>query len=364
MNYINNKGFCIIWLMRNPDNFLIAAFIGACLALSACQSSASAQEAAGQAAPEAKPVLNSFYERGPAAKYVLKTILVEGEVTEPGPVELAGLPLREAAVKEVVWLDGKPAFRGAYLFSGYALYDILNARPVKKAREDFKPETDLFVIVEGAAGDKAVFSWGEIYYAANGYGALIARSARSVTAPKRDTDWPLPAEPRLVAANDLYNSRFISNPVKITVRSAPGEFPGKKHEAAYAPEFALVYGEKKMAVKDAGKAEKRAYTAAGYGHGTGFKGLKNESGFLFKDILAQAGLAPQEAGDKLVVVSAGDAYRAVFSLAEIINRGDNADFLVVDNADEKDGRFSLFSASDFFVDRNVRSVAKVEILKP
>jgi len=330
------------------------------LALLAGALSAVAQEEKKTPEAAAGPVLNSFFERGPEAKYQLKSIMVEGEVAEPGPVELASLPVREAAVKELVWLDGKPAFRGAYLFSGYALY----AKPLKKARADFKPETDLFIIVENAAGDRAVFSWGEIYYASNGYGALIARSARSVTAPKRNTDWPLPAEPRLVAANDLYNTRFIANPVKITVKSAPGDFPGKKHEAVYAPEFTLVYGENKIAVKEPGKAEKRAYSAAGYGHGTGFKGLKNETGFLFKDILAQAGVAPQDSGDKLVVVSAGDAYRATFSLAELINRGDNADFLVIDNAEEKDGRFSLFSASDFFVDRNVRSVAKVELLRP
>lgn len=313
-------------------------------------------------APGTQP--NSFYERGPAAKYALKTIMVEGEVENPGPVELEKLPLREAAVKELLWVDGKPAFRGAYLFSGYALYDILDAKPVKKARADFGPETDLFVVVENAKGEKAVFSWGEIYYAADGFGALISASARSVTAPKRDTDWPLPAEPRLVAAGDLYNTRFISNPVRITVRSAPGEFPGKKHEAAYAPEFTLVRGEKKTAVKNAGKAEKRSFSGAGYGHGTGFKGLKNGEGFLFKEILARAGAVPQDSGDTLVVVSAGDAYRAAFSLAEIINRGDNADFLVEDRGTgAKDGRFSLVAVPDFFVDRNVRSMAKVELIK-
>jgi hypothetical protein len=331
-----------------------AACLGACLGFTAWLVPASAQEAQ----------KNSFFERGPAVKYDLKTILVEGEVAEPGPVELAGLPLREAAVREVAWQDGKPVFRGAYLVSGYALYDILNAKPVKKTRQDFRPETDLFLVVENAKGEKAVFSWGEIYYAADGFGALVAASARSVTAPKRNTDWPLPAGPLLAAAGDLYNTRFISNPVKITVKSAPGDFPGKKHEAVYAPEFSLVYGDKRIAVKGAGKAEKRSFSAAGYGHGTGFKGVKSGEGFLFKDIVAGAGIAAQDSGDKLVVVSAGDSYRAAFSLAEIVNRGDNADFLVADNRKAKDGRFALFCASDFFVDRNVRGMAKAEILEP
>jgi hypothetical protein len=319
----------------------------------------------GASAQEAKSEVNSFFGRGPAKEYALKSIMVEGEVAEPGPVELAALPVREAAVKELGWEEGKPVFKGAYLFSGYSLYDILNAKPVKKARGDFKPETDLFVVVENARGDKAVFSWGEIYYAADGFGALIYKKARSVSPPKRGTDWPLPEGARLVCADDLYNTRFIADPVKITVRSAPGDYPGKKHQAAYAPGFSVVYGENNMFIKEAGKAARRAYVSAGYGHGTGFKGLKKEEGFLFKDVLARAGIAPQDSGAALVMVSAGDAYRAAFSLSEIINRGDNADFLVVDKGeDAKDGRFALFSASDFFVDRNVRSVSNVEVVNP
>ena len=104
------------------------------------------------------PKVNSFYERGPGADYALKTIRVEGEVENPGPVELAGLPLRSVAVKEVGLADGKPEFRGAYFFTGYSLYDILNAKPVKKANSDFSPETDLYVIAENDKGEKAVFS--------------------------------------------------------------------------------------------------------------------------------------------------------------------------------------------------------------
>jgi hypothetical protein len=48
----------------------------------------------------------------------------------------------------------------------------------------------------------------------------------------------------------------------------------------------------------------------------------------------------------------------------LINRGDNADFLVVDNGKAEDGRFSLFSPADFFVDRNVRGMSKVGITRP
>ncbi|HBE88445.1 MAG TPA: hypothetical protein DDW67_04810 [Elusimicrobia bacterium] len=324
-----------------------------CLALAA--GAARAQEAS-----------NSFYETGPEARYEAGVVAVEGEVENPGPVDLAGLPLRQAAVREVAWEDGKAVFKGAHFYSGYSLYDILKGRPVKKAREYFRPETDLFVTVENAAGEKAVFSWGEIFYAADGFGALIAASARSVTAPKRrtDKDWPLPQGPRLVATKDLYNCRFIAAPSKITVRSLPGDFPGEKHKHVYAPAFSVTHAGGTFEVKGAGKAGIRTYEAAGYGHGTGFKGMKKVEGFLFRGALVRTGISPQESGSYLVAVSAGDAYRAAFSLSELINRGDNADFLVVDNGKAEDGRFSLFSPADFFVDRNVRGMSKVGITRP
>ena len=333
-----------------------AALLAACLAFSA----------SGYPALAGDGQLNSFYERGPAAKYAIKTIVVEGEVENPGPVDLAALPLRSVAVKETAFRDGKAEFKGAYFFTGYALYDILNSRQVKKVNADFSPEVDLYVVVENDKGEKAVFSWGEIYYARDPFGALIAGAARSVTAPKRNKDWPLPEVSRLAVAGDLYNSRFISEPTKITVRSAPGDYPGKKHQAVYAPEFKVLHGGKATAVKKpASLAAKRGYVYAGYGHGTGFKGLKSVEGWLFKDVLAKTtGTAPQDCAAVLVVVSAGDAYRAAYSLCEILNRGDNSDFLVSDRGeDEKDGKYSLLAAPDFFVDRNVRSMAKVEVLK-
>jgi hypothetical protein len=320
-----------------------------------------AQEAE-KAAPVAR--VNSFFERGPVKEYALKSVYVGGEVENPGPVELASLPVREVAVKELAYENGKPQFKGAYFFSGYALYDILKAKAVKKVNSDFSPETDLFVVVENDKGEKAVFSWGEIYYAADNFRALIYRSARSISPAKKDTSWPLPAEARLVCSSDLYNSRFIANPTKLTIKSAPGVFTGEKHKLLFTPELKVIAGDKTITVSDPEKAGAvRNYVSAGYGHGTGFKGVKSAGGFLLKDVLAKAGLEPQVSGASLVVVSSRDSYRAAFSLSEIINRSDNADFLVVDKGQEEDGRFALFLAVDFFVDRNVRSMEKVEVLK-
>ena len=316
-----------------------------------------------QDASAAAPAVNSFFERGPAKDYALKSVFVGGEVANPGLVDLAALPVRELAVKELAFENGKPEFRGAYFFSGYSLYDILKAKTVKKVSEDFRPEVDLYVVVENEKGEKAVFSWGEIYYSRNSFNALIYKSARSVTTGRKK-DWPLPEVSRLVCSDDQYNTRFIANPTKITVKSVPGIYPGTKHAAVPSAAFIVKAGDKTITVSEPAKAApRRGYISTGYGHGTGYKGVKAAEGSLFKDTLAAAGALPQDSGSSLVIVSAGDSYRAAFSLSEIVNRGDNSDFLIEDRGQAEGGRFALNSAPDFFVDRNVTSIAKVEILK-
>ncbi len=315
-------------------------------------------------AQEIFPAANSFYDKAQAKEYQLGSIYLGGEVENPGTVEFSLLPVREVAVKELAFEAGRPEFKGAYFFSGYSLYDILNVKAAKKTTGDFKPEVDLFVIVENDKGEKAVFSWGEIYYAQNSFTSLIYKSARPINPSQKNITWPLPEAPRLVCSADLYNTRFIANPSKITVSSAPGDYPGRRHSSAYSPEFEIIAGGKTTIVKKPLKLTgKRGYVYTGYGHGRGFKGLKTPSGMVFKDFLAAAGVIARDCGSALVIVSSRDSYRAVFSLSEIINRGDNADFLLLDRGRDKEGRFSLFSAADFFVDRNVRSVAKVEVLK-
>lgn len=314
---------------------------------------------------EEAPVVNSFFERGAVKEYGLKTVYVGGEVENPGPVTLATLPLRGLAVKEMALEGGTPQFKGAYYFTGYSLYDIINTKPVKKVNPDFSPETDLYVVVENDKGQKAVFSWGEIYYTRDSFNSLISKSVRPINPAKSEQSWPLPEQPRLICGGDLFNDRFITNPVKITVKSVMGVFTGQKSDSAFSPELEIVYGGTVTVVANgANFSSGRGNPVPSYGHGMGFKGLKTTEGFLLKDVLFKAGVKQHGSGSSLVVISAKDGYRASFSLAEIVNRNDSEDLLVVDKGmEEAYGRFALFAPADFFVDRNVRSIAKVEIIK-
>ena len=137
--------------------------------------------------------------------------------------------LRTIPVKELGLENDKQLFKGAFFVSGYSLYDILNSKKAKKAAGNtFSPLIDMYVIVENDRGEKAVFSWGEIYFTKESSNVLISKSIQAINPAKTKRKWPLPEEPRLVCGNDLLNVRFISNPTKITVRSYAGEFAAEK----------------------------------------------------------------------------------------------------------------------------------------
>lgn len=52
-------------------------------------------------------------------------------------------------------------------------------------------------------------------------------------------------------------------------------------------------------------------------------------------------------------------------MSEIMNRSDNQDFLLVDKKDDAArGRYLLYPPADFFADRDIRSIEKLELFNP
>lgn len=315
-------------------------------------------------AQEVKSTTNSFFDDSESKEYSLTNILVDGEVENSGTVDLSTLPLSRIAIKEVDFINGKDKIKGAYFYSGYSLHDIINPKTVKKANEkDFKPYVDMYVVISNNKGEKAVYSWGEIYYTRDNFKTLLAKNVRAINPSKMKMKWPLPEEPRIICANDAFNSRFISNPTKITVKSFEGTFSSEKKENMYSPQIILKTETQTVTIAEITNVEKRSSINIGYGHGMGIKGINPVEGYLLKDVIkSNIKLEREDFKNAFVVVSAKDGYRCVYSLSEIMNRSDNEDFLLVDNKDSKEnGRFSLYSTPDLFVDRNVRSVEKIEI---
>lgn len=309
---------------------------------------------------------NSFFDDSEIRTYAAKSIRVEGEVQTPGTIDLDSLPLRSVPIKQLGLENGKQVFRGAYFVSGYALYDILNHAKIKKAPENtFKPPVDMYVIVENDKGEKAVFSWGEIYYR-DSFDLLITRSVQAVNPARAKTKWPLPEEPRLVCGSDLLDARFIGNPTRITVRSYWEKESSEKPKDIYAPEIKILKKAGSATVRDIGAAvEKRNYQSVLYGHGMGFKEVFSTPAYLLKDVLAaHAGLAPERLKNTVLIASARDGYRVAFSASEIMNRNDNHDYLLNDLKDNPTGgRYTLLVPPDYFADRDVRSIEKITLVE-
>jgi hypothetical protein len=301
-------------------------------------------------------------------EFTVAPLQVEGEIENPGVVDLSTLPIRSVSVKELGLNEsGKQQFKGAFSYTGYSLYDILKTVKVKKTNEkEFSPSTDLFIVVENDKNQRAVFSWGEIFSARAHFQILVSKTVDAINPSKLKAHWPLPSEARLICADDLHDVRFILHPKRIIVRSFSGSFATEKPKDMYSPEISVAMGSQSFKVGEIGASiERRKYSSVGYGHGMGYKGVQSVDGYLLKDIISGIiQLNPADVRTSIAVVSAKDGYRAVFSVSEIFNRNDNQDFLLVDQKDSnKDGRYSLFASPDFFVDRNVKAIEKFEIVR-
>ena len=299
--------------------------------------------------------------------FEITSIRIDGEVENPGVVDLSQLPLRTVRIKELAVDDtGRQQFKGAFLYTGYSLFDVLNTIKVKKANEkEFSPSTDLYVIIENEKRQRAVFSWGEIFYARNDSRIMLSKRVKAINPSKLKAKWPLPTGPRLVCADDLNNVRSVNDPSKLIVKSFAGSFPAEQPQDMYSAEIKIVNRSQSFSVGKIGPSvEFRTYVSVGYGHGMGYKGVQTVVGYLLKDVLDSVKLDLNDSRESIAVVSAKDGYRAVFSISEIFNRNDNQDFLLVDQREsKKDGRYSLFASPDFFVDRNVKAIEKIEIVR-
>ncbi|MDP3583036.1 MAG: hypothetical protein Q8S39_13970, partial [Ignavibacteria bacterium] len=223
---------------------------------------------------------------------------------------------------------------------------------------------DLYVIVENDNGDKAVFSWGELFYAKDNFKTVVTKSIRAINPSKMKMKWPLPEAPVLVSGNDAFNFRTISNPTKITIKSFVGTYSKERIKEKYTPEFTVKSTSGNVVVKDIVGIEKRKFRGLGYGHGMGWKGSDEVEGFVFKDVLkSYIAIDEKQIAATVLCVSAKDGYRVTYSLSEIANRNDMNDFLLIEeNGSLEKGKYNLFATPDFFVDRNVRSVERIEIL--
>jgi hypothetical protein len=312
---------------------------------------------------------NDFYDNAPT--HPLKTpgeIQVHGEVMETVNIDFNELPLRSVIVKETLLHTNTDSFVGAYQYHGYSLYDILNQVVIEKAnKEEFSPIIDLYIEIEGAAGERTVLSWGEIFYPVNRHLAIIATRVTPIVPSKTKDMWPLPQNSRLVVGTDLFTHRNISSPVKISIRSLKAQYEvNREMDKLYAPSVKLIdkRGRKLTAMQSIPDyLNLHAYPTTFYGRGRGIHGITTFRGFLFKELLEEYyPVSAENIQTGMFTVAAADGYRAAFTYAEIMNRNDQSETLLIDMGEGEDkGRFRLFHSADFFSDRAIKAVSEVDL---
>lgn len=317
--------------------------------------------------PDTTDMTNNFYDNTETLNLPVGEITIEGEIANPGKVDLQNLPLRSVIVKETL-LDsaGGDKFIGAYRYDGYSLFDILNDRILKKANSDFSPIIDVYVEIENEKGEKAVFSWGEIYYPNNLHKIIIASKVSRIVPSKTKEKWPLPVTGKIVAGADLITERNISNPIKITVRSYSLSLAVNRNlSPLYSKQIDLFSSGGKTGTIDkiSEKANTETFNTVFYGRGKGIHSTTPFKGVLLKDILKVYYPVSQEnLRSGLLCLAGKDGYRCVVSYSELFNRNDQQEFLLVKTDPGEDGGlFRIFAAPDFFSDRAIKSLMQIRM---
>jgi hypothetical protein len=315
--------------------------------------------------PDTSDATNNFYDNTEVFSLTIPEITIGGEIANPDKANLSQLPIHSVFVKETL-LDstGNDSFVGAYRYDGYSLFDILNHCVLQKANaKEFNPIIDLFVEIENAKGEKAVFSWGEIYYP-NTINRIIIATAVSRIVPSKSKDlWPLPAESKIVAGNDLITERNISAPVKITVRSYPRSFAVNRGiSPLYSKDFRLYNSDILLATLAPVKEnEDVKYNTIFYGRGRGIHSTSPFYGMLLKDHLQKYYPVNRQSLMTGIMCFTGlDGYRCAVSYSELFNRNDQQEFLLVRTEPNEDGGyFRVFPAADFFSDRAIKALSEI-----
>ncbi|MCU0456953.1 MAG: hypothetical protein MUE74_11675 [Bacteroidales bacterium] len=311
---------------------------------------------------------NNFYDNTETFSLPVTDLYVDGEIENPGKVDFSGLPVRSVIVKETLLDDkGGDRFTGAFRYDGYSLFDILEKRIIQKVNSaEFNPIIDLYVEVEGSGGEKAVFSWGEIYYPNNLHKIIVASAVSRIVPSKTKDVWELPGSSKIVAATDLITERNISSPVRITVRSCPLSFDVVKGMSQmYSESITLYKGAEKTGEfsEIPGSLRPVTFNTIFYGRGKGIHSTSPFIGYMLKDVLKDLyPMSRVSLREGIMCITGRDGYRCALSYSEIFNRNDQQEFLLVKTEKGEDGGlFRMFGAADFFSDRAVKSVSSIHL---
>jgi hypothetical protein len=235
----------------------------------------------------------------------------------------------------------------------------------KKNAEEFRPATDVYIIIENDKGERVVFSWAEIYLTNIPHQVIIATEQASIEPYKREVDYPKGNVWKVVAANDLFAFREIENPTRITVKSFDKKdyVIDRELNEPFSPTVNIIINDElKYVVDDKNKELIRKYNSVFYGMGMGYHDTPSFEGVLLSSFVDED-LKLDESKwmrNGLACVVGKDGFRNIFSVSELFNRVDQVHpILAIPSVDSGSGQFRLYHPSVFYADFSVKNLAEI-----
>jgi len=344
--------------------------------------------------------------QGPSDVAAANGVRVSGCVKNESVVsydELSKLPPRQGRFKVA---GGSDEYLGSFECIGADISEVLNrASIVKKTDDGYNREIDMYAVVSGRGGRKAVYSYGELLLAKAGGGFLLSAMTRPIYPHKHfdlllmdfspekwmkasgRTDLSscaachnavmksavyIPKGACLFAVSDG-DRRFVEDVYEISIRQAPVPLDPsvvKKRKGGMmfveSPKIILPDGKTvEVNVGVTGGLERSEISENTVGLGKGFHGAHRYSGTPLSAILKKIMGGEADPANFLAVVTAADGYRCLVSGGEAFYGDGGRGVLLVDSEDgrplgDDEGKYKLYFHGDFFVDRCIRSVAKIE----
>jgi len=306
------------------------------------------------------------------------SLSITGNVKQPLNLSLVDLTRFNTVRVQLNEVRKDGSYKGAWFYYGVPLRTLLETVSIAKEETAFSKAIDLAVLVRSSNGRQVALSWGEIFYK-NSMDVIIATSATPIKPhhgcgschkPEASDRYMRQFDreigyPKLVVASDGYSDRSIENVVSIEVVNPTVTMPADKSAKLYSSSF-VVTGEVKTerTFADLSGIPRKDMRVIHMGEGRAYHGIDDYSGVLFNSVLEKAGIEPKLSS--IFIISAPDGYRSTFSYGEIfLNRaGENT--LVADMQNgkkvEEGGKFIFVPGDDLMLDRDVKSVEKIEVI--
>lgn len=306
------------------------------------------------------------------------TISITGLVRQPLNLtmeDLEGFDAIKVQLNEVME-DG--SYRGVFFYRGVPLRTLLEAASVQKKEAAFSKQVDLAVLVRDRVGREVALSWGEVFY--RNPGSIIVATSALPVEPHKDCRTCHTREeyksrldqlkreigfPKLVLTGDAYAERSLEELSAIEVLEVRPEIPAKKMETLFSPHFSVTGAVRKaLTVKDIQPYTRTALRVKHLGEGRGYHGIDKFGGVPFKAFLKKANLKRDLS--TVLLISAPDGYRSLFSYGEIFLAPEGDRVMVADRIDnqtiKRGGKFRIICPDDLMSDRTVKAVQKVEVI--